>query len=271
MVTWLVDGHVHIHPVFDRRRFFDAAFANFAAAARTLGLPAGTPGVLMLTESSGTDAFGELLSAVGGEIAPGWRVSATAEPVSVQLTPDGIGWVYVVAGRQIVTADRLEVLALATVETVPDGLPLAETVARVREVGGLPVVPWGFGKWTGSRGRLLADFLHHPSGWGVLLGDNGGRLDIGPVPPLLRAAQSRGIPVVPGSDPLPFTSHTERAGGYGFVLTAEADSHRPADTVVQYLLSRKDQPCRFGRLTRLPAFLLSQLRMQLRGRSPARP
>jgi hypothetical protein len=101
----------------------------------------------------------------------------------------------------------------------------------------------------------------------VFLGDNGGRLAFGPLPALLREARKRGLPVVPGSDPLPFASQAERAGRYGFVLTAEIDDDHPARTVVQYLLSRKDQPCPFGRLTPLPAFLISQLRMQWRGRS----
>jgi hypothetical protein len=130
----------------------------------------------------------------------------------------------------------------------------------------VPVVPWGFGKWSGSRGRLLAEFLHEPAGRDVLLGDNGGRLALGPTPPLLAMARRRGIPVVPGSDPLPFRSQSERAGRYGFVLTAGGNPDLPARTVVQYLQSRKDQPCPYGRLTSLPAFVISQSRMQWQAR-----
>jgi hypothetical protein len=264
--TWLVDAHVHIHPAFDRRRFLDAAAANFAEAARRLGLTGPVTGVLMLTESAGVHAFDELGGA-GGEPVPGWTVSRTAEPVSLRLTRPGGDRVYIVAGRQIVTSDRLEVLALASRADVPDGLPLEAAVGRVKAAGAVPVIPWGFGKWTGSRRRRLAEFLHSPAGDGVFLGDNGGRLAFGPLPALLREARKRGLPVVPGSDPLPFASQAERAGRYGFVLTAEIDDDHPARTVVQYLLSRKDQPCPFGRLTPLPAFLISQLRMQWRGRS----
>jgi hypothetical protein len=268
--AWLVDGHVHIHPEFDRRRFFDAVAANFAAAARRLSLPATTPGVLMLTESSGAHVFEELAAAAGAEAVPGWSVSRTAEPLSLAMTRSGGARVYLVSGRQIVTSDRLEVLALAARDEVPDGLPLETAVARVKALGGVPVIPWGFGKWTGARRRRMADFLQSPVGDGVLLGDNGGRLALAPIPALLREAQQRGLPVVPGSDPLPFASQSERAGRYGFVLTAGVDSERPARTVVQYLLSRKDQPCPFGRLTPLPAFLISQLRMQWRARSQSR-
>lgn len=267
--TCLVDGHVHIHPCFDRRRFFDAAAANFDLAAEELGLPRGTPGILMLTETAGTDAFGELAAGAPDQV-PGWSVTRTGEAVSLRMTRPGGHRVYVIAGRQIVTADRLEVLALATRTNIPDGQPLEATVEALRAAGALPVIPWGFGKWTGARKRRLAEFLHGSAGDGVLLGDNGGRLDFGPPPSLLVEARRRGVAVVPGSDPLPFPSQTGRAGRYGFVLTAGLDPHRPARTVVEYLMSRKDLPCPFGRLTPLPAFLLSQLRMQWRARLPIR-
>lgn len=267
--VWLVDGHVHIHPAFDRGRFLDAAAANFRAGAREIGLPAPAPGVLMLTESAGDHAFDELATAAGAGVA-GWSVTRTAEPISLLLTRPGGDRVYLVSGRQIVTSDRLEVLALAARDEIADGSPLEVTVRAVRAAGALPVIPWGFGKWTGSRRRRLAEFLQSSDGNGVLLGDNGGRLNVGPLPALLGEALSTGLPVVPGSDPLPFASHSERAGRYGFVLTAGIDPDRPARTVVQYLLSRKDQPCPFGRLTPLPAFLVSQLRMQLRGLSRRR-
>lgn len=265
--TWLVDGHVHIHPGYDLKRFLDAAAANFASAARDIGAPGDTPGVLMLTESGGVDAFADLAGRAGQTVG-GWSVSRTTETISLSMTRSGRARVYLVAGRQIVTADRLEVLALATDQTVPDGLPMDVTVSRVQAAGGLAVIPWGFGKWTGHRRRRLADFLRSAAGDGVLLGDNGGRLNFGPTPPLLREARERGLPIVPGSDPLPFASHAERAGRYGFVLTAAVDPDHPARTVVQYLLSRKDQPCPYGRLTPLPAFLVTQLRMQLRARFP---
>lgn len=261
-----MDGHVHVHPCYDRGRFLGAASANFRTAAERAGLPPDTPGVLMLTESAGVDAFAELAAAAGTEAAPGWLVSETAETISLALTRSGSGWVYVVAGRQIVTRERLEVLALGVREHLAGGRPLDETTALVREAGGLPVIPWGFGKWTGRRGRRVAEFLRSQAGDGVLLGDNGGRLDLAPVPALLREARRSGRPVVPGSDPLPFASHTGHVARYGFVLTAGLDRSRPARTVIQYLASRKDQPCPFGRLTPLPAFLISQLRMQLRSR-----
>ena len=263
--VWLVDGHVHIHPRYDRGRFLAAAAANFRAAARQIGLADAVPGVLMLTESAGDHAFEELAAAPGGSVA-GWSVTRTAEPISLLLTRPGGDRVYIVSGRQIVTSDRLEVLALAARDEVPDGSPLEVAVRGAKAAGALPVIPWGFGKWTGARRRRLAEFLQSPHGAGVLLGDNGGRLDIGPLPALLGEALRNGRLIVPGSDPLPFASHSERAGQYGFVLTAGIDPDHPARTVVQYLLSRKDQPCPFGRLMPLPGFLASQLRMQLRAR-----
>lgn len=51
------------------------------------------------------------------------------------------------AGRQIVTAEKLEVLALGTDLDIDDGRPIREVLSLVTENGGLPVIPWGAGKW----------------------------------------------------------------------------------------------------------------------------
>jgi hypothetical protein len=263
---WLVDAHVHVHPSFERRVQLDAAAANFRRAAERLGRPGGMPGVLMLTESAGVNAFDEMSAAVGTSAVPGWSLASTAEAESLRLGR-GEDVLYLVAGRQVITTERLEVLALGTRDTIPDGLPLAETVRRAVGAGALPVVPWGFGKWSGTRGRLLADYLQTEDARAVLLGDNGGRPAIGRLPVLLAEAERSGRPIVPGTDPLPIASQVRRAGSFGFVLAGPADSARPCDAVLGYLRSLRGQPRRFGRLMPAHAFVIAQLRMQWQARA----
>ena len=72
--------------------------------------------------------------------------------------------VLVIAGRQIVSAERIEVLALGTRTQIPDGQPLAATIDAVRADGALAVLPWGFGKWWGARGRMVDAYLETATG-----------------------------------------------------------------------------------------------------------
>jgi hypothetical protein len=143
-------------------------------------------------------------------------------------------------------------------------------VAAVRAEGGFAVLPWGFGKWTGRRGRVVADYLRGADRR-VALGDNGGRLGLAPRPRLFDDAVRAGRVVLPGSDPLPFASQTTNAGRYGCVLEGDLDAAAPARDLIDLLVRLETQPCTYGRLESLSGFLGSQLRMQWRKRRRARP
>ena len=64
----------------------------------------------------------------------------------------------IVAGRQIVTAENLEILALGFDAGLDDGLPIDEVILAVQAAGALCVLPWGFGKWTGKRGQNRSQY-----------------------------------------------------------------------------------------------------------------
>lgn len=250
----LVDSHVHFHPCYDLPAFLNGALRNFRKAGQ-----AGT-GYLLLTESAGAHWFRRWrdgLSAGGG-----WRFERTLEEESL-LAVNGMGErLVLVAGRQIVARERLEVLALGKDLELPDGLPLPEVLERVRESGALPVLPWGFGKWWGRRGAVVAETLGQDGE--LFLGDNGGRLGVEPA--LFRQARRLGIRLLPGSDPLPFSRHEGLAGSYGFVLTHAVDLDRPlspASTLLRRIRA-SGQLRAFGRRAGLPRFLRDQVGMQLR-------
>ena len=71
---------------------------------------------------------------------------------------------YVIAGRQIITRERLEVLALCTAKEFADGEEVETVLDKVRRAGGLPVLPWGAGKWWGTRGRIVTELLRKGQG-----------------------------------------------------------------------------------------------------------
>jgi hypothetical protein len=260
----LVDGHVHLHDCFETPDFLDAAAANLAAEARGLGLPGQPTGCLLLVESRGFDRFAQL--ADGTAATGAWRVSPTEEPVSLLAHRPGALSIVLVAGRQIVSRERLEVLAVGTRATFADGLPLDEALARVIAADAVAVVPWGVGKWQGARGRLIADLLERERDRPLFVGDNGGRLGLAPPPKLFARAQRRRVPVLAGSDPLPSRGQIAKVGGYGFVAEVDLDAKTPFATLRGYLESLEISPRTFGRLESLPGFIRSQVAMQVQKR-----
>src|SRR5262245_25238663 len=160
----LVDGHVHVHECFDVARLFDAAAANFAAAARTIAGERGYDSVLCLVESR-AERFLDAVRARRDRVWRGghgfWEIEPTSEHEAL-VARRGSTRLTLIAGRQIVTRERLEVLALGTTAPLPDDEPIEATLAAVRDVGAATVLPWGVGKWLGARGAVVARILAAP-------------------------------------------------------------------------------------------------------------
>lgn len=261
--TFLVDGHVHWYDAFGPV-LLDRAAGNLGAVARELAVSPAA-GVLLFTESSREHAFADLRA---GRLAPpGWTIAPTAEDRALLATrPDHPPFI-LIAGRQSVAAEGLEVLALGTTDPLADGLPLAASVAAVRAAGGLPVLPWGFGKWSGTRGRTLARFLESEAAPPLFLGDTVNRAAGLPAPAPFGRAARRGVFVLPGSDPLPLPGGAETVGSYGFVLEGRLAGDRPASDLLALLAGLGRQPPTFGRLAGPGRAVARQVAMQWRKRT----
>jgi SAM-dependent methyltransferase len=267
--TLLVDAHVHIHEPAALERLLDAAAANFSNARDRLAAAGEVLGGLMLTEVAGVDCFTAL--ADGRLSAGAWQIRPTAEPVALVAIRPGTLPVLVIAGRQIVSAERIEVLALGTRTQMADGRPLAATIDAVRADGAVAVLPWGFGKWWGARGRMIDAYLDTAPAGAIFLGDNGGRPLGAPAPGQFARAAARSVFILPGSDPLPLAGEIERIGRYGFVLRLKLDPDRPARALKAHLEGLERQPASFGRLQSPGRFLAAQLSLRLRNRPAGRP
>lgn len=259
--TCLIDAHVHFYGCYDRRLFFDGAAGNFRAAAAKLGLGK-AEGWLMFTETAGDHYFRQF-KAEAGEGADGWRFAATAEPHALKARRGDGAELTLIAGRQIVTAERLEVLALGCDQTFDDGRPLEATLDAVRAAGGLAVLPWAFGKWLGGRGRRVAAALETAGRDGFYLGDNGGRPWIMPTPAPFARAAALNVPVLPGSDPLPLAHEAGGAGRFGFVLDGDVDAERPTASLKAFLAAQTGPLRRFGRLESLTRFCRNQIALRV--------
>ena len=267
----LIDAHVHLHDCFAPQRFLEHAAGNFERVSQAHGWePA--PGVLLLTESAGVDWFGRLAAVVSGgadlPLGP-WTLEATPDS-SALLASDGTRRLLLIAGRQVVTQEGLEVLLLATRAFVQDRLPIREVLAEGERLGALRVIPWGAGKWLFGRGRLLSELIEAARpGDGFFLGDSAGRPGFWNAPRHFAAAERRGLRVLPGTDPLPFPPQVARPGSYGFRLDAPGDLTRPAEGIKAALRSPDARLTPFGQHERLGQFLRHQVAMQRRKRRRA--
>jgi len=250
---YLVDAHVHLHPRFDLARVLTAAARNMATA-----MPG--PALLMLTESAGVNAFDALPKTAGP-----WHITATDEPVScLAKTPDG-AMLAIVAGRQIVTAEGLEVHALGTCQTFADGLPVREVIAAVQDAGALAALPWGVGKWSGGRGKLVAELIAAAPP-GLMLADSGVRPRFAARPALLAEADGAGLKVLAGTDPLPLAGEMEKPGRFGFIAEHAFVAGRPFAGLAEWLAGQTASPRTFGNLEGPFGFLYAQTAMQIRKR-----
>lgn len=230
--TFTIDTHVHIYPHYDVAIFLDTAARRMAGQ-----------GVLMLTETAQDDAFARLHS--GQLTVADWHTQTyPQDPTAVTLTR-GDQRLMLIAGRQIVTAERLEILALGTVQTFADGQGAGDVLTTLRAAQIPAVLPWGVGKWVGKRGKILSDLIAtHGTKPGVMLGDNGGRPVGWPTPGIFKTAD---VPVLPGSDPLPIIGAEQDVGGYTGCLTLDFDDAKPGASITQALVTLRTQPEAMGR------------------------
>jgi hypothetical protein len=267
----IADAHVHVHPCFSAGRLLRIAADNLERAARRAAPKDGTPrlGYLLLTEAESEPFFERF---AGGIVrATGWKFRATAEDECLLAEDERGRNVILVAGRQLATSDGLEVLAIGTRRALPSGLPFADTLREANEAAAVVVVPWGFGKWWGRRGRLVESTVASAPAWPMtFLGDNGGRLRGLRPPRLFQLAESIGVRVLPGSDALPFPDQLDKVGRSGFVIEGCVDRTRPLDALVGALRAGAVvRPFHTGESI-LP-FARNQVKMQFIKRMQKRP
>lgn len=263
--TILVDGHVHLHLNFDLAGVLDRAAANCRTYARRLGVNNRICGCLLLAEAAGVNRFEELAGSAG-QCLGRWSIRAEQWPSAIVASCAGEPALAVIAGRQVVTREKLEVILVGCRHAFGEGDAFENVVSHAIAESRFCVVPWGFGKWTGDRGQLVKQLMLSPAGQRIYLGDNGGRLRWGPRPELFTLAQQHGIPVLPGTDPFPFPSHASRIGSYGFVVRGHVDPDNIGAGVVDLIVENRSQFAGYGHRSGVVKFIYNQVAIQVRNR-----
>lgn len=245
---------MHLHACHSIEAALDAAHDRFARR--------GDPGALWLVESAGEGAA-ERLRGLGRRHSA-WSLDEVTDVTWRLGRPDG-ATLTLIRGRQVATVEGLEVLIVGTAVPIPDGSPLLEIVEPWLDREVLVMIPWGFGKWTGRRGRRVAHALDEFAAAGLRLSDTAARPDRMPTPRLLarQASERRLVPL--GSDPFPFPGRHRDVGRFGFdVPGLDAGADWPA--MLEAVRTLDDAASSFGSRFGPVEFATLQLRMQLRKR-----
>ena len=236
----VADTHVHLYDAYD-----------LATALRTLSenlgrLDAEAARFGFLTERGECDFFRRLADDGARILKNVFAVRLLPEGGILELSGNGPP-LFLVAGRQIATVERLEVLALATPARFPDNRTVIETVRGVLDAGGVPVLTWAFGKWLGARGRVVRAAVDAFQPGELLLGDSSLRPIGWPEPRPIRRGLARGLGLVGGSDALPVAGEERHLGAFGSVFDAGVDMAHPLASLCGALCAVPFSARRVGR------------------------
>ena len=262
--TTYLDAHSHLHDQLPVENFLTAARNNFRHRIATQETNALNL-MLCLADYPGAEGFPRLQEQVGQIGLSGWQSLPTEEAESLLLEHGSGDRLWVLAGRQIISAERLEVMGIGITEVIPDGLNLPEILRRINEHKALAVLPWGVGKWWGHRRRIVTEALGS-YGRNLLFCDNGGRPWIWR-PRLLAMARNRGITVLSGSDPLNLKSDCLRSGSFGVTLAEAAPITKPTVWLIRKLRLLSASPAVIGQPSGNWSFIRNQVALRLKAKS----
>ena len=262
----VLDSHVHFYSAYPPADFFNCAHDNARMAMASAG---GFTPVLCFTETYRDHWFARFAElAEGGEAELGrkmgpWRAQRTAELDSlILLGPEG-ATITLIAGRQLITHEKLEVLALGVWEPLQEGLYLSDSLNLIQEHGGIAVIPWAVGKWLGKRGKVVEQILCDENRQGIWLGDNSGRPRFWGEPHPFKIAHQRGIAILHGSDPLPLPGQYKKVCRFGTKINASLDMSHPSRTLKQVLTNPQTHIENYGELETTWGFIYRQTRLRL--------
>jgi len=213
MHTTLLDTHLHLYPNYDLPLAFNQLLDRSAHLGESVKR------VACLAERHDCNFHRQL--ADGSTALPGFSVTAgVGNAISIRRESDGLQ-LSLLPGRQVITSENIEVLALACPEMIDDGQPALDVIYQINQLKRIPVLTWSPGKWFGERGKLVKRLITELDKQDFLIGDTTLRPYGWATPGLMKLAQNKGFTVVAGSDPLPFSGEEHWLGAYYTVVESE--------------------------------------------------
>jgi len=249
----ILDTHVHIYSCYPPEDTLLASIKRMMDGCSDIATDCDTVFGLCLTERHDCNFFeqwkADPLSFPSGHLT----IEPAGDDVTLLLRAPDHPPVYLFAGYQINTQERIEVLSLGAARRFDDKKPIRDTIEAVQDLGGIPVLCWAPGKWFFERGRIVKQLIDE-LGDKILLADTTLRPMGWPTPRLFTYGQSQGLSVIAGSDPLPFAGDEQYAGSYVTCYQEKFDPSTPAASLRHILLNNKHPILKTTRLS-FPAVL----------------
>ncbi|MFO7870995.1 MAG: hypothetical protein R6V03_06135 [Kiritimatiellia bacterium] len=256
-MKFVIDAHLHLYPCYD---------LNLAVRTLARNLEAGAPGAVacaFLTERQDCDYFTRFSAEGLTDSGHGIAVLPANSGRILTVTEKGERRAYIFPGRQYATRERIEILALGVRPEIQETASARETVEKILEADGIPVLSWAPGKWMFGRSAVVKELVERFCPGDLLIGDSALRPRGVPEPRLIKEARAEGTPVVAGSDPLPISGEEKRMGGYVTVAEGGHDPEKPADSVRDLLRQRPLNLSAAGRRCSALGTALRLLRLRL--------
>jgi len=227
----IADTHIHLYPCYNLITAFDNLRLNLQQ------IVPGVARAAFFTERSDCDYFAGIRDGTVKVVSNDFRIESLTEKQGLILIEKDGSLLYLFSGRQIVSAERIEILALTTDMTIDDGMPAQDVINAVTDTGGVPVLSWAPGKWMFKRKNIISELINSFSPDKMLIGDTSLRPTLWMEPLLMRKAVKKGFSVLAGSDPLPFSGEEKYLGKYGSIINGAFDENKPVASIRKLLIS----------------------------------
>lgn len=220
----VVDTHIHYYPLYRREVFIYSLFQNLAGHNNS------AVNAAFLIDSLGYDAWSLV------ENFEDLPCLVRRDDACLRIKQQGYGELLLFTGKQIVTREGVELLALFLNKEIKSGLAIYDTITKITDMGGIPVLPWSPGKWLFTRGKIVRNLINEVDPGKVLIGDTSLRPSSGFIPSMFRLAKHKGFKIVCGTDPLPVKGEEKLIGSYASVVETDFDMAKPVESMRSCLL-----------------------------------
>jgi len=255
----VVDCHVHLHDPASFGFLLNRARSNFAHCCHRTA-----QGVLLLAginSSPDFKAIGQEIEKSGSEA--GWTLQSTSQAHGWKAIARDGSLLWLITGRQLVSAEGLEVLVFGF-EEVKNGMKIRGILTKVHAAQGLAILPWGVGKWLGGRGKIVSRLLEETPPGRIILGDNGGRPTLWAHVAQFSQAKNLKIPILRGTDSLPLKGEIDRVGSFGTIMRGIIDPEFPVSSFISLFNDPALAMDDFGSSMDFIKFLKNQILLRLR-------
>jgi hypothetical protein len=261
----ILDAHVHLYPCYDLTRALDGLRSRLGQWADSESHD--TRYLAMVAERVGNPTLKELIDGPRTQSGGTWTATA-ADGEAAWLCRNASGAeLTLIVGRQFVTREKMEILALGSHPTRWDGLPIRQIIENLRAEGQVPILPWSPGKWLFERGRIARDLVEQ-MGPALALCDTAIRPRQIPASTIFRLARQAGCRILAGSDPLPVPGEEAGLGGYANGLPEANPTGNAVEIVQDILKNPSSRVTILGQRNSLGQALIRMIRYHRRSALP---